>query len=107
MAVASLTLLGAKDLNAPSTIDDGEYYVDATTTGLPKGQSAGYFKQMTYNDGSDDIFLFQEFKGLLNYGDTELADYERFYFPKEAAAGLHAKSLRWQKRRPLVYLDEL
>ena len=106
MGIASLTLLGAKDLNDPATIDDGEYYVDNTASGLPKGQTAGYFKQLSYNDGTDDIFLVQEFKGLLRYGDTELATYERFYFPKEAALGLHAKALMWQKRRPLVYLDE-
>jgi len=102
----ALSLLASKDLNAPSTITDGEYYVDATCTGLPRQQSAGYFKQDTYNDGSDDIFVMQEFKGLRAYGDTELGTYERFAFPKELAAGLNAKSFAWQKRKPLVYLDE-
>ena len=102
----SLTLLASKDLNAPSTITDGEYYVDATCTGLPRQQTVGYLKQITYNDGSDDILVVQEFRGLRAYGDIELGTYERFAFPKELAAGLNAKSFAWQKRRPLVYLDE-
>jgi len=102
----SLTLLASKDLNAPSTIIDGEYYVDVTCTGLPRQQTVGYLKQITYNDGSDDILVVQEFRGLRAYGDIELGTYERFAFPKELAAGLNAKSFAWQKRRPLVYLDE-
>jgi len=106
MATASLTLLGSKDLNTPATIDDGEYYVDTATSGLPRSQSAGYFKQVTYNDGSDDIFVLQEFRGLRAYGDKELGSYERFLFPKELSAGLNAKSLKWQRRVPLIYLDE-
>ncbi len=101
----ALDLLTGADLNDPAAITDGEYYVEASD-GLPKNQSAGYFRQATYNDGSDDIFLIQEFKGLRNYGDTELSDYERFLFPKELSLGLSAKALTWQKRRPLVYLDE-
>jgi len=101
----SLTLLTGADLDSASSITDGEYYVEAST-GLPRNQSAGYFKQVTYNDGSDDIFVLQEFKGLRSYGDTELGDYERFAFPKELGLGLNAKELKWQKRKPLVYLDE-
>ena len=102
----SLTLLASKDLGAYGTIIDGEYYADATCTGLPRHQSAGYFKQDTYNDGSDDILVMQEFKGLRAYGDNELSTYERFFFPKESAAGLHAREFKWQKRRPLTFLNE-
>jgi len=102
MALANLT--GA-DLNDPASITDGEHYVTASS-GLPRFQSAGYFKQVTYNDGSDDIFVLQEFRGLRAYGDKELASYERFAFPKELAQGLNAKEFRWQKRKLLTYLDE-
>ncbi len=102
----ALTLLTGVDLNIAKGITDGEYYVEAST-GLPRNQSAGYFKQVTYNDGSDDIFVLQEFRGLRAYGDAELSTYERFYFPKEFALGLNAKKFRWQRRKPLTYLDEL
>ncbi len=102
----ALTLLTGTDLFVAKDITDGEYYVDSTCTGLPRQQSAGYFKQVSYNDGSDDIFVMQEFRGLRAYGDTELGTYERFVFPKELAAGLNARKFAWQKRRPLVYLDE-
>lgn len=102
-----LELLSGVDFDAPETIQDGEYYVDYTCTGYPRHQSAGYFKQLTYNDGTDLIFVIQEFNGLRSYGDTELASYERFVFPKELAEGKNAKKLQWQKRRPLVYLDEI
>jgi len=102
----ALALLTGADLNIAKNITDGEYYVEASD-GLPRNQSAGYFKQETYNNGSDDIFVIQEFKGLRSYGDTELATYERFAFPKELAAGLNAKKFRWQKRKPLIYLDEI
>ena len=102
---SALTLLTGADLDKPSGIADGEYYVEAST-GLPKGQSAGMLKQSTYNNGTDDIFVLQEFKGLLNYGDKELATYERFAFPKELAAGLNAHALIWHKRRPQTFLRE-
>jgi len=102
----ALALLTGIDLNIAKNITDGEYYVE-NSTGLPRKQSAGYFKQVTYNDGSDDIFVLQEFRGLRAYGDKELASYERFAFPKELAQGLNAKEFRWQKRKLLTYLDEM
>lgn len=73
---------------------------------MPVGQSAGYFKQVSYNDGTDDIFIMQQFKGLRNYGDKVLGDYERFAFPKEAKH-FNAYGLGWKQRKPNTYLDDM
>jgi hypothetical protein len=98
----SLTLLDGKDINT-DVIADGEYYVE-NCTGIPINQSAGYLKQTSYNDGSDVIFVAQYFRGLLHYGDRELASYERFLYPKELALeGKDAASVGWMRRIPLTY----
>ena len=101
----SLELLSNIDISK-DIIQDGEYYCDATCKGLPKQQSAGYLKQVSYNDGTDTIFVMQTFRGLRNYGDKVLKAYERFAFPKESKL-FNANGLDWMERRPGIYLQAL
>jgi len=99
----ALTGLSGANLDAPASLADGQFYCNSDCLGMPRYQSAGYFSQETYNDGSDDILVVQTFKGLLNYGDRVLATYERFIFPKEIADGKRAAGPSWAKREAGTY----
>ena len=55
---------------------------------------------------TDIIFFRQEFKGLKNYGDKELINYERFGFPKESLVSGIAYNFKWMRRKKFLYLED-
>jgi len=75
----------------------GTYYCETTITDLPEGQSAGVVVIATAETaGNQHDLTFYHFKGLEEYSDKLLNEYEAFIFPQESAQGLDAFS-GWRK----------
>ena len=66
----SLTLLTGVNLDDPASITDGEYYVE-NSDGLPKGQSAGIFNQVSRADTNVTVYAASLFVDNRDTGTTE------------------------------------